>query len=257
MLKASTLSADPSQLVTALFALLPLPVAIVNDANDIVIANSYFTETFPGVKNLGTMSMHEVVVEGRGTFDLELLPLNDQGLQICYGVDVSNEACLRGQLTTLEQQLKSRFKPADTNQSFDVNEAVRNVIRLRQQQLNDAKIVVSMNLHSKLPPVKGDPKAIEKVLKVFLSNAEHAIRSAEQSGSIHIRTWSENGRVRMSICDSGCGMSARHLHASSVSVAIGLCAEIIKDHGGELVRWNSYSSGSIYTMELPAASETT
>src|SRR5262249_50968224 len=145
MAKAPTLSADSSQLVTTLFALLPLPVAIVNDANDIVIANSYFTETFPGVKNLDAVSMHEVVVEGRGTFDLELLPLNDQGLQICYGVDVSNEACLRGQLTTLEQQLKSRFKPADTNQSFDVNEAVRNVIRMRQQQLNDARIVVSLN----------------------------------------------------------------------------------------------------------------
>ncbi len=252
MPKTATLSADPVQLVSALFALLPVPVAIANDTNEIVMANSFFYEIFPGVKSLDSMTMHEVVVMGRGTFDVEVVPLNDQGMQIVYGVDISNEACLRGQLKVLEQQLKSRFKVAEHGQPFDFNETVRHVVRLREEQLKTANITVSMNLNSKLPLVKGDPRAIEKVLKVLVANAEQAIRAVEHSGSIHIKTWADSGRVRISVCDSGCGLSARHLHMSSVSVAIGLCAEIINDHGGELFRWNSYNSGSIYTMELPA-----
>src|ERR1041385_6238601 len=155
---------EPAHLVTALFALLPLPVAIVDETGEIVIANSHFRETFPDVRNLSGANLNEITVAGRGTFNLEVVPLNDRGFEIVYGIDVSNEICLRNQLTELETQVKECLKPIETDQSFDINETVRSVARVRQPFVKSANIGVSMNLNSKLPLVKGDPKAIEKVV---------------------------------------------------------------------------------------------
>jgi hypothetical protein len=251
-----TLTTDPGSLVTALFKLLPLPVAVVDDTDEIVIANSHFYETFPGISNLASTRLHEVTVAGRGTFDLEVLPLNDEGFQIVYGVDVSNEVSLRRQLGLLEQQLKNRVRPVERHQTFDLNERMRSVIRVRQPHFKTANITVTMTLNPKIPLVQGDPTSIDKVLKVLVANAEQAIRPANQFRSIHIRTSAENGRVRLNVSDNGCGNCGRSPQMlSAVSVAIGLCAEIVNDHGGELFCWNSYDAGSIYTMELPAAPE--
>ncbi len=130
--EGAQLSVDSAQLVTTLFALLPLPVAIVDDRDGIVIANSYFNELFPESRSLCGARLHEIVVPGRGTFDLEVLPLNDRGFKIVYGVDVSREVSLRRQLTQLERRSERSFKSDHQLVRCDLNELVREVARERE-----------------------------------------------------------------------------------------------------------------------------
>lgn len=261
--EGASLSVDSAQLISSLFALLPIPVAIVDENDRIVVANSYFNDVFPESTTLKGSRLHEVIVPGRGTFDLEVLPLNDQGFRIVCGMDVSREVSLRRQLTQLELRTQRACKPETERIPCDLNELVRSVARVRDVFARAAKIAVSMDLDPKLPRVKGDPEDLSKVLLGLITNAEQAIVFAgRRCGAIHIKTWVESDYVRLSVCDNGCGISTRDIYSSSIEpllrdeskvrpIGMGLCAEIVKEYGGELFCWSSYDSGSTYTMDLP------
>ena len=59
------LAVDPSQLVTSLFALIPVPVAIVDDGGRIVLSNSAFSDLFQGIQNIQSIPHHEIEMAGR------------------------------------------------------------------------------------------------------------------------------------------------------------------------------------------------
>jgi len=251
------MTSDFTHLVTSLFALIPIPVAIVDRDDRVVIANSYFNELFPEATSLRGVTLHEVIVPGRGMFDIEFLPLNDQGFKIVHGVDVSKEVHLRRQLAQLESRVGN--VQTDAEQSFcHLNDVVRSVARTREPFTRVAKINVSMDLGVQLPAVRGSSRDLEKVLSGLLTNAEQAIYSAQlRCSAIRIRTWVDRGFVRLSISDNGCGVNTREAFSTDCKsprlIEIGLCAEIIKNYGGELFGWSSYESGSTYTLELPMA----
>ena len=96
-------ASDPTQLIGTLFALIPVPVAIIDNDARIVLANSAFKDIFQGVENFQSIPHHEIEVPGRGTYELETVPLNDEGLKILYGVEISNEVQLRRQMVHLEK----------------------------------------------------------------------------------------------------------------------------------------------------------
>ena len=99
----TALAIDSAQLISSLFALIPIPVARADERGRVVLANSSFGETFQGITDVSTLHHHEIEVPGRGTFDLHTLPLNDHGFTILYAVDVANEAELRRQVVHLEK----------------------------------------------------------------------------------------------------------------------------------------------------------
>lgn len=54
----TSLAVDPIQLISGLFALLPLPVAITDNHGKIILANSSFTDTFAEIGNLDALPHH-------------------------------------------------------------------------------------------------------------------------------------------------------------------------------------------------------
>ena len=97
------LATDPTVLVSTLFALIPVPVAIVDDSGRIVLSNSAFNDLFQGIQNIQTLPHHELELPGRGTYELETVPLNEQGLKIVYASEITNEVQLRRQVFHLEK----------------------------------------------------------------------------------------------------------------------------------------------------------
>lgn len=94
---------DSEHLIRSLFALIPVPIAIVDGGGRITMTNSSFSETFQGVWNISELPLHEVQIEGRGTFDIHTMPLADPGFRMVYAVDVANEVALRRQVAQLEK----------------------------------------------------------------------------------------------------------------------------------------------------------
>src|SRR3989449_11583771 len=97
------LTLDRTQLIGSLFALLPVPVAVVDSRRRVIMSNSAFTDIFSGVQNIDSVPHHELEVPGHGTYELETVPLNDQGMKIVFARETTNEVQLRRQAVHLEK----------------------------------------------------------------------------------------------------------------------------------------------------------
>jgi len=316
------LGVGSAQLLASLFALIPVPVAVADRQGRVVLSNSAFGDLFQAVENIQSIPHHEFEIPDRGIFELETVPLNEQGMQIVYACDIANEVQLRRRLVHAEKmasigrlvsgvahelnnplagilgyaQLASRSEldpstarmievilaqaeragnvvrnflnlaaKADPKRvGFDLNETIRNVIRLREYEQNVDNIIVSTELSEDLPIAWGDPHQLEQVLLNLVVNAEDAIAGVQRCpGAIHVKTTVEGGRILIRVTDNGGGIHARDLgrifdpffttkdsrHGTGLGLSI--CAEIVKDHGGELFAWSNYGSGSTFTVELP------
>jgi two-component system cell cycle sensor histidine kinase/response regulator CckA len=257
-----------SELVSRLFALLPVPVAVVEHDGRILLSNSAFSDLFQDIESIDALPRHELELSGHGTYELETVPLNDQGMKIVYAAEITNEVQLRRQVAHMEKIIQSLLsltaKTEPGHVAFDLNDSVRNVVQLRDQESVD--ISITADLAEDLPYAFGDPHQMEQVILNLIANAEDAIADAQRKpGSIEVRTFVEGGRIHMTVVDNGSGIHARHmarifdpffttkekLQGSGLGLGLSICAEIVKDHRGELYAWSRYGAGSTFTLELP------
>jgi signal transduction histidine kinase/CheY-like chemotaxis protein len=325
-LEGAAVGKDTTPLIRSLFALIPIPIAIVDDRYQVILANSAFHELFQGVADIQSIPHHDFEVPGRGTYELETVPMNDQGLKIVYATDISNEVQLRRQLIHTEKmaaigrmvsgvahelnnplagilgyaQLLARgeldaptrrmvdtilaqaeragkivqnflslaAKTEPKRAPFDLNDAVRSVIQLRQFQESVENIAITTDLTEGLPCAWGDVHQIEQVILNLIVNAEDAIKDTRRRpGTIHVKTSRESGRIQMTVADNGSGIHARDMarifdpffttkeRNKGTGLGLSICAEIVKDHGGELYAWSTHGSGSTFTLELRIRNE--
>ena len=311
----ATLTLDPAQLVSMMFALLPVPVAITDARGRVILCNSCFTDVFQGAPVMPIEPQREVEVAGRGTFQVQTLPLTDQGYKIVFATDVSDQTQLRKRVERLEkmaavgrvvtgvaseletpiadiasyaflvertsltpemkqivgtlmekaerashlvQSLKGLGSMTPRTTPFDLNTVVRNVLELRRHRHED-NMDLSIDLDLNLPKAVGDPSLIEQVVLTLLLNAEDSIQAIKpMAGEINVRTCVRNGRIQLHVSDNGpVRDAARVFDPAEGSVGLNICAEIVKDHQGELFAWSSYDSGGTLTLELPAYKQDT
>jgi signal transduction histidine kinase/ActR/RegA family two-component response regulator len=305
----ATLTIDPAQLVSMMFALLPVPVAITDSRGRVILCNSCFTDVFQGIPSMSPEPQREIEVPGRGTFQVETLPLTDQGYKIVFAIDVTDQAHLRERVARLEKMAavgrvvtgvaneletpladiasyaflveRSSLTPelrqivgtllmraeraahlvhslvavgAETPRTtpFDLNTVVRNVVELRRRG-QDTDTELTVDLDQNLPRAVGDPSLIEQVVLTLLMNAEDSVAGIRPtSGTIGVRTCLRSGRIQLHVSNNGpLKTTGRIFEPSEGGVGLNICAEIAKDHEGELYAWSSYDSGSTLTLELP------
>jgi signal transduction histidine kinase/ActR/RegA family two-component response regulator len=306
------LTVDPSQLVSMMFALLPVPVAITDHSGRVVLCNSSFTDVFQGTTLVSSATLYEVEVPGRGTFQVQTLPLTDQGYQIVFAADVTEQVQMRKRVARLEKmaavgrvvggvatELESPLAdiasyallvdratlPSEASQifgamlaraerasrlvqsltalgsdtpprytPFDMNRIVRSVVELLRRHQEKA-ITVTLDLDEDLPNGTGDASLIEQVVLTLLMNAEDSAGAdPSRAGTIDIRTGVRNDRIQLHVTDNGLTRdAARIFEPGEGGVGLNICAEIAKDHGGELYAWNAYGNGTTLTLELPVS----
>ena len=136
---------------------------------------------------------------------------------------------------------------------FDLNEIVRNVAVQRGARNSGAELDMTVDLESNLPRTVGYPSQIEQVITSLIAHAEDAIAgTGNGQGSIQVQTGRRAGRVLVQVADNGMARdSVRIFTPGSAGVGLNVCAEIAKDHGGDLYSWNANGNGSLFTLELP------
>ena len=150
---------------------------------------------------------------------------------------------------------------------FDLNKVIESVLQLREYDYRVRDIVVLPDLDPDLPEVVGDAGQVEQVVLNLLINAEDAVMAMQdQTAEIQIRTLVLNNRIRLEVTDNGSGISSQDMNRifypffttkrespshGGTRLGLNICAESVKDHGGELFAWSTHGTVSTCTMELP------
>jgi PAS domain S-box-containing protein len=114
--------------------------------------------------------------------------------------------------------------------------------------------------------VRGDPGRLRQVITNLLSNA---IKFTPQGGAISVRVWSEGGRARLSVQDSGEGITPAFLphvferfrqaetgRAKGLGLGLAIVKHLVEEHGGVVkAASDGPGKGSTFTFSLPLAQE--
>jgi len=155
-------------------------------------------------------------------------------------------------------------KASPRKDSFDINEAIREVVALTFGEARKNHVSVQMQLAESLPPIEGDRVQVQQVILNLVVNAIEAMSSADVGPrQLHITTAnSEADNVLVAVQDSGPGLdpeNSEHVFdafyttkPSGLGIGLSICRSIIKAHGGHLWASASPPHGAVFQFTVPA-----
>jgi len=148
----------------------------------------------------------------------------------------------------------------------DLNEIVRQVVKLVHSDTVSRNVSVRLDLAKELPSVFGDRIQLQQVLLNLFLNAFDAMSSsalARADRQLAVRTHVIGEDVRTSVCDSGSGIAPDKLgkifepffttKADGLGLGLAVCGSIIRAHGGKLGAVNNPQRGATFYFSIPIA----
>lgn len=139
----------------------------------------------------------------------------------------------------------------------DINLSIEETLSLLEDNLKSMGIDYDNFLDYKLPPILFDPEQIKQVLINLIKNAAEAM----PEGKITIASRQEGDYIKVSISDTGVGMSAEMVEKifepffttkkKGTGLGLAVCHKIIEDHVGELSVESAEGGGTKFTISLP------
>lgn len=148
---------------------------------------------------------------------------------------------------------------------INLNNLINTVLTLLRGDLQKDGVSVDTQLDDQLPSIKGDAVQLQQVILNLVVNAADAMRTV-QPRILKIRTSrSPSGMARVSIEDTGTGISAPDRErifdplfttkAAGMGMGLSICRAIIESHDGRIWVSPGVDRGSIFQFELPAKSD--
>jgi two-component system, NtrC family, nitrogen regulation sensor histidine kinase NtrY len=182
-------------------------------------------------------------------------------------LEVFNEstATLKAELANLNA-IVGRFSdfskmPAPQFARVDVNESLRNIIRLFEPQFNvvgKPTITPEYFLVESLPEIDADVVLLHRAFQNLVLNAVDAMPAG---GTLSLRTSEHQGKVRIEVCDTGEGLTPEacarlftpYYTTKDQGTGLGLAIvqSIVSDHHGTISVSSEEGHGATFRIELP------
>ena len=152
------------------------------------------------------------------------------------------------------------------SEEVDLPALVCSVTDLIQPLADKKDILLTLNLEQGLPEIVADSKRVRQILFNLLSNA---VKFTESEGKVELSVSHspEENRVRLSISDTGIGISKEDLEhiwdefhqiddsyaktQEGTGLGLSLTRKLVALHQGSIDVTSEYRSGSTFTVELP------
>jgi two-component system nitrogen regulation sensor histidine kinase NtrY len=182
-------------------------------------------------------------------------------------LEVFNEstATLKAELTNLNS-IVGRFSdfskmPAPQFAKVDVNESLRNIIRLFEPQFNVVgKPIITPEyfLTEPLSQIDADAVLLHRAFQNLVLNAVDAMPSG---GTLTLRTSEHNGNIRIEVSDTGGGLSQEECARlftpyyttkhQGTGLGLAIVQSVISDHHGTISVSSEEGHGTTFRIDLP------
>jgi signal transduction histidine kinase len=166
--------------------------------------------------------------------------------------------------STIRQLLDFSRRQSIAQRAVPLETAIERARLLLHWKLEPKQLRLTVHLEDALPMLAADPDQLQQVLVNLLLNACDA--SAAGQELILRGHASRDGRVRIELCDHGCGIAPEHLHAvfdpffttkkrgEGTGLGLPIAASIVRNHGGEINLASVHGKGTTVTVDWPAIS---
>jgi PAS domain S-box-containing protein len=193
--------------------------------------------------------------------------------QLLTNDDSLNEATQKG-IQTIYKEAQRATKITDNLLHFAraqgtskslicINEALREALELRANQLKVNNIEVAVELQPDLPRTMADFQQMQQVFLNLINNAEQAMLEAHGRGKLLVRTSTEVNIIRITFSDNGPGISAENIKkifdpffttkevGKGTGLGLSICFGLIQAHGGRIYADSKLGQGSTFIVEIP------
>jgi PAS domain S-box-containing protein len=157
------------------------------------------------------------------------------------------------------QGLKSFARGDEAEYKYaNINDCIESTVNIVWNELK-YKATLKKD-YGNLPLTKCYPQQMNQVFANLLINAVHSI---EKQGEITIKTWDEDGSIKIAISDTGGGIPQEYLNkifepffttkevGKGTGLGLSITYEIVKKHNGEITVESEVGKGTIFTIRLP------
>ncbi|BBW78815.1 sensor protein ZraS [Klebsiella michiganensis] len=163
-------------------------------------------------------------------------------------------------LNRVVSELLELVRPAHlTYQSVDLNDVITHSLQLISQDAASRAITLAFTTQPALCRIQADPDRLKQVLLNLYLNAVHAI-GRDGVITVAVRECGD-GRVKVSVADSGKGMTAEQLQAiftpyfttkaDGTGLGLAVVQNIVEQHGGTIHAESAPGEGALFTLYLP------
>ena len=177
--------------------------------------------------------------------------------------DIANDGNRAAGILNRVRSLARREQP--TRVPLDLNEIVRDVLRLAAPDAETRRVVIHEVLVDTLPSIAGDEIELQQVILNLLINATQAMQDVEpESRQITVRTTHDEGAVLLEVQDCGVGLDDDQLtcifnafytvRPGGIGMGLSISQSIVESHGGKIWATQNPDRGATFHVRLPAAS---
>jgi signal transduction histidine kinase len=182
-------------------------------------------------------------------------------------LEVFNEstATLKAELANLNT-IVGRFSdfskmPAPQFVRVNVNEALRNAVRLFEPQFNEVgkpTITPELFLTEPLPDIDADPDLLHRAFQNLVLNALDAMPAG---GTLTLRTSEQDGQARIEVADTGKGLTPEECSRlftpyyttklQGTGLGLAIVQSVVSDHHGTISVTSDEGRGTAFRIDLP------
>jgi PAS domain S-box-containing protein len=169
-----------------------------------------------------------------------------------------------GRMSSIVTGILDVYHPNDAMiESVNVNAEVSKVIAITSRRVHGEGIAIVSKLSPELPAVPCNPGHIKQILLNLIKNSEEALASSKKK-MIMISTHKENGAVKITVEDTGCGMPVEAVANPNITstrftskkkgsgFGLSICSEIARKYGGNIAIQSEAGNGTCVSLILPS-----
>lgn len=164
------------------------------------------------------------------------------------------------------QRLRALLKRGEISlHPLALNEVIDEVLQLTQADLIARGVTVQRSFATDLPKIAGDRVQLQQlILNLVLNAAESMAGHPPGSRQIHLRTSFSESAVLVSVRDQGTGLPTDvdrlfqpfyTTKSQGLGMGLAICRSIVTAHHGRIWAEPNPEAGSVFHVELPAASD--